>query len=120
MQQVAAGDGPEVQLGRRLEQQLDGGGHTLRGGADDPGAQTIEAGLQLGSQHKRGGGFRLARIADKDRAPVEAAALQPGLQEAGGRDEAALEGCREVGTDLVAAGLSGAQPPCNSTPTGPA
>ena len=41
MQQVVAGDGPEVQLGGRLEQQLGGGHDALRDGAGNPGAQAV-------------------------------------------------------------------------------
>ena len=46
--QVIAGDGPEVQLGRRLKQQLGGGRDTRRNGAGNPGAQAVETRLQLG------------------------------------------------------------------------
>ena len=86
MQQVVAGDGPEVQLGGCLEQQLGAGDGVVCAGAGNPDAQPIKARLQLSTQHERGGGFRPARVADEDGAAIEAAAFQPGLQVASWRD----------------------------------
>ena len=83
----------------------------MRGGAGGPDAQAVEAGLQLGAQDEGGVGVVAGRMADEGGALVEAAAFQPGLQEAGRREvEPGLEMDLEIGADLVAPGLPGAEP----------
>ena len=57
VQKIATRDGPEVQLGRRLEQQLSGGGDALGRGADGPDAEPVEAWLQPSPQDKGSIGF---------------------------------------------------------------
>ena len=112
MQQIGNRDGPGVEFGRGLEQQLGGGGYALRGGPD---AQPVEAGLRLGPQHERGGRFLAASaVGDDDAAPVEVAAFQPGLQELGGGDHGTWrEPGGKVGAELVAPSLLGLEPTLN-------
>lgn len=113
MQQVAAGDKPQVRLGRGFEQQLRGGGDARRRVADGPDPQTVEAGLQLGSQHKRGIGFKLTgrRRRDVGRTLVETVVLEPGLQKAGWRrNDAIREMNGEISRQLVSSGFLNAQP----------
>lgn len=50
MQQVVSGDGPEVEFGGRLEEQLGSGGDAGRLVANGPDAQAVEVGLELGTQ----------------------------------------------------------------------
>ena len=52
MQQVVASDESEIRLGGHLEQQLGGSRNALRDNTDRPDVQVVEAGLQLGPQHK--------------------------------------------------------------------
>ena len=85
MQQIAPGDGPEVEFGRGFEEQLRGGGDTGRRVADGPDAQPVEAGLQLGAEDEGGVGFVVARVGYEDGALAEALILQPGVQQAGWR-----------------------------------
>ena len=82
----------------------------MRGGAGGPDPQAIEAGLQLGAQDERGGRLVAAWTGHDDVAPIQAAAFQPSLQEAGRRRPGWTEARREVGTELVAPSFTGAQP----------
>src|SRR5271166_4937803 len=110
VQQIAAGDGPQVEFGRRFEE-LGGGGDAPGGVADGPDAQAVEAGLQLGAEDEGGVGFVVVRVGHEDRALTEALILEPGVQQAGRRRVVgAGKMRRQVGRDLVAASFLGAQP----------
>ena len=85
MKKVGFCSGSQVEFGRGLQKQLDSGGDPLWLNADGPDAQTVEARLQL-STHDEGGigilGVRRSRT-DKGSALIEAAVLEPSLQETG-------------------------------------
>ena len=66
VQQIAAGDRPEVELGRRFEEQLGGGGDAGRSVADGPDARPVGAGLQLGAEDEGGVGFVVVGVGHED------------------------------------------------------
>lgn len=111
MEQIVSGNGAEVEFRRGFEEQFGGGVDALRGGAGGPDTQPVEARLQLGTDHQRGGRLGAILRRKQGQTLIEAVAFQPGLQEAGWRHlvEEAERG-RDVAADLVAAGLPGSKP----------
>ena len=121
MKKVSSCSRSQVEFGRGLQKQLDGSGHALWLNADGPDAQTIEARLQLGTQDEGAIGiFGVRRSwADKSSPLIEAAVLQPGLQEAGRPCVRRTKMGRDIHGQLVATGFLCPQPTLDFHPDRP-